>query len=302
MEPEVVLNICVIIPTFNRVNYLRIVLSQIAKRDASPFLNIIPVVVVDGSGDGTLDMLAREFSEVAVVKSPGNWWWTKSINEGIKYAMAHFNPDYFLLFNDDSQILPDYFKCLLEAKKATDENTIIGSISVSDTRPHKISFSGVKSINWIGLKKKNYYPNFELLSNVPNEGLFPTYALNGRGTFISTAIINNLGLLNEKSFPQYGSDDDLVLRAWKKGYKVLISYSCRIFDRTNETAAGTAFRKDSFAVFAKSFFVWHSVNYIPKQARFYFDHGIKLLLPLYVFKFIMGTCYAYFFKYSKIEI
>lgn len=291
----------VIIPTFNRKSYLKIILKQLLSQEKSNSIEIIPVVVVDGSKDGTLEMLQVEFPSIHVVNGSGNWWWTKSVNEGIKYALKLCNPTHILLLNDDSLIQSDYITSLVEATKAVEENSIIGSISVTDTLPFKVSFSGVKKINWYSLKKINYHKSFELLENTPASGIFPTYALNGRGTIIKTSILQDLNLLDESTYPQYGSDDDLALRAWKKGYKVYVSYSCRVFDRTTDTSKGTAFRKDSLLTFLKSFFTWNSVNYIPKELSFSYRHGIKLLLPFYFFKFILGTNYAYFIKYRKFK-
>ncbi len=291
----------VIIPTFNRKSYLKILLQQLSAQEKTSALEIIPVVIVDGSNDGTYEMLAAEFPQVHVVKGSGKWWWTKSVNEGIKFALRIFKPSYILLLNDDSLIQPDYIKSLMQVSANAEENSIIGSISVTDTLPFKVSFSGVKKINWFRLKKENYYKSFELLENVPDSGIFPTYALNGRGTLIRSAVLEDLELLDERTYPQYGSDDDLALRAWKKGYAVYVSYSCRVFDRTTDTSKGTAFRKDSVLTFFKSFFIWNSVNYIPKELSFSYRHGIKLLVPFYLFKFILGTNYAYFFKYRKFK-
>lgn len=295
------LKLGVIIPTFNRKSYLKIILKQLLSQAKNPSVELIPVVVVDGSTDGTYEMLQAEFPTVHVVKGSGKWWWTKSVNEGIKYAFQLCSPSHILLLNDDSLIQSDYINCLLNAAKTGEENSIIGSISVTDTLPFRVSFSGVKKINWYSLKKINYYNNFELLENMPSTGLFPTYALNGRGTLIKSSILKDLNLLDELTYPQYGSDDDLALRAWKKGYKVYVSYCCRVFDRTTDTSKGTAFRKDSILTFFKSFFQWNSVNYIPKELSFSYRHGIKLLVPFYFFKFILGTNYAYFIKYRKFK-
>jgi GT2 family glycosyltransferase len=294
-------SICIIIPTFNREKSLRTLLKQIHLQEATNGFTVGSLVVDDGSTDGTADMMRTEFPDVPVLKGPGNWWWTRSINEGIKYAFRNFNPDYLLLLNDDSQIEPDYLGSLIRSSQNAGDKSIIGSISITDKSPYKVSFSGVASINWVSLKRKHYHKSFELLENIPASGLFPTYALNGRGTFLSAELMKDLELLNEKSFPQYGSDDDLALRAWRKGYKVFISYSCRIYDSTFDTSKGSAFRQDSLPVFVKSFFRWNSVNYIPKQWRFFYSHGIKFLLPYYMFKFILGTSYAYFFKYKKMK-
>ena len=79
-------------------------------------------------------------------------------------------------------------------------------------------------------------------------------------------------------------------------------YSCKIIDRAGDTSKGTAYRQDTLSVFFKSFFNWNSVNYIPKQILFFYFHGIKVLLPFYFVKFLLGTSYAYFFKYKKLKI
>jgi GT2 family glycosyltransferase len=302
MDTAQVKKISVVICTFNRAAYLKIILQQLFSQKNIPAVQLQIVVVVDGSTDTTYEMLASEFAPVTVVKGPGNWWWTKSLNEGIKVALSGFKPNDILILNDDSLIDDDYVSKLIESSKLVGDKSVIASISVTDTTPYKVSFSGVKKMNWVSLKKQNYFPVFELLENIPKTGLFPTYALNGRGTFASAAIFQDLDLLDEYAFPQYGSDDDFALRAWEKGYTVLVSNSCIVYDRTKDTSKGTALRQDGVGVFIKSFFTWNSVNYIPKQLTFYYRHGIKLMLPIYLLKFLMGTGYAYFFKYKKMKI
>ncbi len=294
-------SICIIIPTFNRRDYLFQLLLQIGKLENRYNVDIIPVIVVDGCTDDTCEMLAREFPSYITLRGPGGWWWTKCINEGMKYAICRFCPDYLLLLNDDSQIHPDYLNALIESAYSAGDDSIIGSISVTDNSPLRVTFSGVKSIDWTYYRVMNYHRSFELLENIPPLGLYPSFALNGRGSFFSAKLILEVGFLNEHSFPQYGSDDDLALRAWKKGFLVFISYSCIVFDRTQETAKGTAFRQDRLPVFLKSFFTWNSVNYLPKQMAFFYLHGKKKLLPFYLLKFIAGTCYAYFFKYKNVK-
>ena len=293
--------ICAIIPTFNRLEYLRILLQQLNSQEGDSSYTLIPIVVIDGSNDGTEKMIISEFPDAKILNGPGNWWWTKSTNEGIKYALQYHNPDYILLLNDDSQIESDYIRLLLNANNIAGDNCIIGSISITDKEPRRVSFSGIKKINWLRLKKEPYHKGFEFLKNIPQSGLYPTYALNGRGTFVKSTIIKNLNFLDQKAFPQYHSDDDFALRAWKKNYKVLISYSCKIVDRTQDTSKGTAFRQDSSLIFFKSFFKWNSVNYIPKQLLFFYRHGIKILIPFYLFKFLLGTGFAYFIKYRKLK-
>ena len=73
-------DLSIVIPTFNRKQPLSILLNQFKGQKITGIEYKI-VVVVDGSTDGTLEMLSSEFPEVFVVKGSGNWWFTKSMNE-----------------------------------------------------------------------------------------------------------------------------------------------------------------------------------------------------------------------------
>ncbi|HSH67481.1 MAG TPA: glycosyltransferase family 2 protein, partial [Bacteroidia bacterium] len=97
----------VIIPTFNRQSYLQVLLKQLLSQDKNTTFQIIPIVIVDGSNDGTYEMLDTYFPQVDVIKGTGKWWWTKSVNEGIKYAFSQHQAEYILLLNDDSLIQSD---------------------------------------------------------------------------------------------------------------------------------------------------------------------------------------------------
>src|SRR5580698_9586336 len=109
-----------IIPTFNRAGSLRNILTCLKEQvfhdhtvslPVSPLpvslppVSILPIAVVDGSTDGTLEMLAREFPDTAIVHGDGNWWYTRSINEGIKKA-RQLDCNFILTLNDDITFPP----------------------------------------------------------------------------------------------------------------------------------------------------------------------------------------------------
>ena len=91
---------------------------------------VIPIifVVVDGSSDGTYEMLNEEFSHVIIIKGNGNWWYTKSINKGIKETI-NYKCDYVLTLNDDIIFNSNYLEKLIEDQHKCGPESVMGSLS-----------------------------------------------------------------------------------------------------------------------------------------------------------------------------
>ncbi|GAB3335049.1 hypothetical protein GCM10027299_43740 [Larkinella ripae] len=293
-------SMAVVIPTYNRKTYLELLLNQLFQQQTGPF-SLEIVVVVDGSTDGTVALLQQDYPRVHVVRGPGNWWFTKSVNQGIGFAQTHLSCDHVLILNDDSYVEPDYVRNLVQAQHRAGKNAIVGSLSVTYEQPARITFGGTrKTILW-SMKTVNYLESFAPFQRERFSGNYPTQALNGRGTLIPFSVFDQIGLLDERRFPQYGSDDDLALTALAAGIPVFISWDAVVYDRVSLTAAGTAYLKPAFPVFFKSFFNRYSVNSIQKTIHFYRKHGLPLLWPLSVGIFVVATWRAYFWKYRNLD-
>ena len=284
--------LAVIIPTFNRWMYLSNLLNQINSIPHSDFdLNII--VVVDESTDNTVEMLSKNFPQVHKVKGTGEWWYTKSINEGLEY-IKNLNIDYVLTLNDDIILKNDFFKALNLAIIQAPKDSIIGALSL--TNPKKILSAGVKKIILWSFKLIPYYKTCTNKDNIPNlKGLHPSIVLPGRGILIPYEIFKRLKGF-DNVFKQYHSDYDFCLRAKKKGYNVLISWDVILYSFVEETAEGTSYIKSSFKSFLKGFFKKHSRVNLTDNARFLFRHGHKLLFPITFIIFILSSFNSHFFK------
>src|SRR5688572_11601688 len=108
------MKIAAIIPTFNRRQELSDLLWMLGNMDMPEKCELDIIAVVDGSTDGTIEMLTRDFPHVHIVKGTGNWWYTRSINEGFKYA-DRLRPDLILTLNDDIIVHDDYLLKLVAA-------------------------------------------------------------------------------------------------------------------------------------------------------------------------------------------
>ena len=73
-----------IIPTFNRKCLLKRCIDSLLAQTYT----IDSIVVIDsGSTDGTLEMLNSYTKKIDVVVGNATWWWSRCMNEGIKYSL-----------------------------------------------------------------------------------------------------------------------------------------------------------------------------------------------------------------------
>jgi hypothetical protein len=57
--------------------------------------------------DGTQEMIREEFSEVTLLETTGDLYWTATTNLGIKYALEQ-GAEYVMTLNNDTSAPPDF--------------------------------------------------------------------------------------------------------------------------------------------------------------------------------------------------
>jgi GT2 family glycosyltransferase len=217
----------VIIPTYNRRNLLKGCLASLKNQTVPPDKIL---VVVDGSTDGTLKMLEKDFPDLDILKGNGEWWWSKSVNNGIKQTLNNA-VTHFLLLNDDTLFPLEFFEELLQVISENQGKTLI-NIAAKDIKNHEWSYLGVKK-SW-----KNPFKSVDFkeiyLSSPPK--YINVSSLVGRGLIIPSFAINDVGFFDEKNFPQAIADSDFSLRASKKGYSLVVATKPYLFSYTKETS------------------------------------------------------------------
>lgn len=263
----------IVIPVFNRIQHTIICLESLKKQSRDDF-NII--LVNDGSTDATAKTVAQQFPDVHLVDGDGNWWWTRSVNEGIKAALA-MGADHILLMNNDVWLPENYIDEMIQATKEK-PRSLIGSINITMERPHRIFFSGVRSINRITFKEYRYHKLFTPWQQ-EMKGFFASEALNGRGTLIPIGVFDKIGLFDQEKMPQYGADFDFAMRARKAGFSTFVNYNSIVYSFTDATGAGKPFIKQPCIHFLRSYINPYSQTSGKMWAVFVWRHGIKFLFP-----------------------
>lgn len=266
------IKIVAIIPTFNRKDKLRIIINQLLQQHLPENISLKVVVVVDGSFDGTLEMLRDDYPVIHFIEGIGNWWYTKSMNEGFNYAKK-LNPDFFLTMNDDIEINRNYLECLIsdfliQGKK----NLILGSLSVTNDKEGLVHFAGSEKNGKNALSMRPYFPSLALKYDKSFTGVHPSHELAGRGILIPSVLLKELGYFDE-GLPQYGSDTDFCFRARRDGCDIMISWNAVVKVNMALTRIRTDSRENSVFIFIKDLFDKHSHSSIRKFILIEYRYG-----------------------------
>lgn len=290
-------SIGIIIPTHNRKNELIRLIDQLQQQRNLTDIIIKIILVVDGSNDGTLELLNIKHPELITIQGDGNWWFTKSVNEGLKHAL-YLDVTHCLILNDDVQIESNYIENLLAAIDKTGNNAIIGSISLNNKKPQRILFSGVKKIIPYSFKYLNLFDYQSVYDCNIHQGVYETELLIGRGSLIPAQILHEIGIWDER-LPQYGSDEEFTLKAKKKGYKLYINLNAVLFVDVKLTSSFSSKSNPKLGNYIKGFFNKYSANYMFKNIYLFWKYSQKLYFPLFIVFLIFGLFKSYY-KHKKI--
>ena len=264
------LTVAVIIPTFNRKERLEDCIKCL-KTQVQGFREflIVPYIVADSVTEGTIEMIREYYPDAQIIHGDGNWWYTRSINEGLKKALES-EIDFILTLNDDIYFGTGYLATLLDDYFSLPPGSIVGSVSYSDSFPKVITFSGVKNIDRL-LKEYPYFPKYSPPSGILT-GIHPSVVLSGRGILYPVEVILKYGMYDEK-LVQYKSETDYTFTACKSGVPVFISFNAPVYECISLTSKGAVYNNPSFVKFWKSLFNDYSINSI--RMTFYFSRKHK---------------------------
>jgi GT2 family glycosyltransferase len=287
------MRIGVVIPTHSRKFALERILDQLQGQGLRKGQEMVIAVVVDGSTDGTLEMLRDRFQGVHVVRGDGNWWYTRSMNEGFRCA-EKLSADYVLTLNDDCQIEDRYVQTIVEAMEKVGGNSVVGSLCLTLEEPCRVFFSGIKKINWALYNSEVYHKFLSPCDPVTLSGVHPSLVLPGRGMLIPMETLKSLDYFDQ-AFPQYGSDDDFCLRCVRKEVGVYVSWDARVYSESQRTGRGSAFVRQPFVRFLNGFVDRYSRTYVKKDMMRLWRHGDRRFFPVAFAILIRKRFTDYFF-------
>lgn len=198
-----------VIPNWNGKDYITNCLRSIVSQSIKA--NII--VVDNGSVDGSVDLIEKEFPEVFLIKNDKNYGFAGGVNRGIQKAID-MGAEYVALFNNDAiadkRWLEELVSCLQKNPK-----TAIATCKFLDSKGNKFDSTGDIYTTW-GLS----YPRGrgEPVSDVyDNRNL--VFGASGGASLYRTSLFKEIGLFDQEFFA-YFEDVDISFRAQLAGWKV----------------------------------------------------------------------------------
>jgi GT2 family glycosyltransferase len=191
------------------------------------------VLVDSGSTDGTAELVAEKFPDVAIVRGNPQWWWTKATNEGIKFALSRCSADDYIMTLNNDVVIPDTYLAEMVRLGHQYKNSVIGSVIYDAANPTRLVECG-SYIDWRTMKYHFLSPD-----DFDRTGFCGKLTLLcGKGVLYPSHVFRDHGLFNEIALPHYGADHDFVASCKKWGYRLRVQLEVPVYSREDITAPG----------------------------------------------------------------
>lgn len=198
-------SIAVLITVFNRKEKTLNCIANIGRLRGIENFNLEIFIVDGGSKDGTVEAVRQYNPQVHIKVCPGLFW-AGGMRQAWSDAIA-YNPgfDYFLLLNDDTNILPSCLESLLHAEEVRPNGIYVGS--TRDSQSGKLTYGGIDfDGKWIVPDGKNYRECYQGNANIMMVTKSAYQKLGGLCTYYTHGI----------------ADYDYTMRAAREGVPCLV--------------------------------------------------------------------------------
>ncbi len=168
-------------------------------------------VVDNGSSDGTVAMLLRDFPAIRVIESPLNLGYGRANNLALQRALDD-GADFVALINNDVELEPGWLLAMLDAATSCPDAGLFAGT---------LLFRGEERVNSTGLsldafgRARDRDFGLERARLRREDG--PVHGVSGGAALLRASMLREIGLFDPAYFAYY-EDVDLSLRAARFGY------------------------------------------------------------------------------------
>jgi len=252
-----------VIPVFNR----REITLRCLEKLLFPAMDTLVIVVDSGSTDGTQQAIRAKYPQVILLQADPSAWWAAATNVGIRHAM-NSGCKYVLTCNDDNLVVPDALYKLISMAE-TRPGSIVAATICDMNNPDTVIFAGRQRSR---LTDRFIYMNHYQSYARMDKGLREVDLLHGKCTLFPVTVFESTGLLDEVNFPHLFADDDLVLKAKRKGYRLLVDLDTVVLNDLTATGLNPYDRRLGLGEIAGLFTSRKSAFQITTRTRFLWRH------------------------------
>ena len=240
-------DLSVVILNYNTRELTRVCLTTLLASDVGPYR--MEVIVCDnGSTDGSVAMLRKEFPGVIRIENNKNVGFAAGNNPGIRRAKGRF----VLLLNTDTETQPDTIRTMIAFM---DDHPQAGAstckVLLSDGSMDPACHRGFPT-PWVSL---TYLSNLEKM--FPRTRVFGEYhqgykdmsvahevdCIVGAFFLVRHEVIDEVGLLDEDYF-MYGEDIDWAYRIRSKGWKIMFNPRATLLHKKKQSGRSNILKKN----------------------------------------------------------
>ncbi len=191
----------------------------------------VDILVIDnGSGDNSAEILAAGLAPAELVCLPNNVGFAAGSNHGLRYAIEQ-GYTYALLLNNDAFPSADMLDQLLA--ETSDDTALLTPVIYYEAQPNRIWYGGAR-------RHKHTLNLRDRLQNQIDSGQITTHDVDyvlGTCVFVNLAAVAKVGLLDERYF-MYFEDLDWSPRFQSAGYRVRLVAPAKLYHRVAVSTGG----------------------------------------------------------------
>lgn len=179
--------------------------------------NLLPILVDNGSTDGSVERLSARFPECTLLANPRNLGYAEGNNVGIRHALS-LGSDYVLLLNNDAVLGRDALNAFVLVAESDPSIGVVGPVTYFWDRP-RIVWSAGGEIDPVTAESVH----LGALEERPAREAEPVDVgyVSGCALMARAELFRQVGLLDGDYFLVF-EEADLCTRAWERGYRVVL--------------------------------------------------------------------------------
>ncbi len=220
--------ISIIIPNWNGRQMTAECIRSLLAMD---YTNFAILVVDNGSTDGSIEMLRREFPRVTVLPQSRNLGFAAACNVGIRHALRD-HIEYVLLLNNDTFVASDVLREMLVVIQSNARIAAVCPKMYFAERPQILWYAGADFSLWSGTPK---HRGWKALDRGQFDHRQEITQATGCAMLVRCSALREVGLFDEQLWA-YVEDLEWSVRARKKGYCLAFAPKARLWHHDGATA------------------------------------------------------------------